>query len=340
MRSDRNWTSAAVRSAREIAEGVREILLQPESGASTYASGSHIGVRVLIDGKTEQRYYSLVGEAPVKGCWRIAVKREEPGRGGSRYMWSLPVGARLEVAEPDSHFELSRETRDVLLIGGGIGITPLVGMAERLARNGRRFRLLYAGRDRASMPYLDELAASADDRLEVFASREGRRIDLEAEISRLDPRGEAYVCGPIGLLEGARAAWQASGRRPEGFVCETFGSSGRFAPETFKVNVPHLGVSLTVPAGQSMLDALEAAGVGVVADCRRGECGLCAVNVLACTGDIDHRDVFFTPEQHAQNTKICVCVSRVAGGDITIDAAYRGDAPLKSGPELKQLAPA
>jgi vanillate O-demethylase ferredoxin subunit len=315
---------------------VREILLQPEGGAGSFPSGSHIGVRVLIDGKLEQRYYSLVGEAPEKDCWRIAVKREDAGRGGSRYMWSLPVGARLEVAEPDSHFDLSREAPDILLIAGGIGITPLVGMAQRLARSDRRFRLLYAGRDRAAMPYLDELAAIAEDRLDVFASREGRRIDLAAEFARLDPRGEAYVCGPISLLEGARSAWQASGRKPERFVCETFGSSGRFAPETFKVNVRPLDISVSVPVGQSMLDALEAAGIGVVADCRRGECGLCAVDVVACTGSIDHRDVFLSPAQHARNDKLCVCVSRVVGGEITIDAAYRSDAPLRSGPELKQ----
>lgn len=335
MRSDRNWTMARLAGAREVADGVREILLAPESGAGPFPSGAHLAVRVLVDGKADLRYYSLVGEAPVEGCWRIAVKREAPGRGGSAYMWSLPVGARLEVAEPDTHFELSRAASDYLLIAGGIGVTPLVGMASQLARSGARVRMLYAGRSRAAMPFLDELQAALGERLEVFASDEGRRIDLGAEFDRLDAQGEAYVCGPISLLEGARATWQARGRHAERFIYETFGSSGRFASETFRVHVPRLGVSVDVSPSQSMLDALEAAGVGVVADCRRGECGLCVVDVVSCSGTIDHRDVFFSKAQHAENRKLCACVTRVSGGEITIDPSWRGDAPLKSGPELR-----
>ncbi len=339
MRSDRNWTRAAIAGAREAADGVREILLKPEGGAGSFPSGAHLAIRVIVEGKTDLRYYSLVGEGPVDGCWRIAVKRAEPGRGGSHYMWSLPVGARLEVAEPDTHFELSRQAPDHLLIAGGIGVTPLVGMAARLARSGRKVRMLYAGRSRRAMAYVDELTEVLGDRLEVFAGDEGRRIDLAAEFDRLDPAGEAYVCGPISLLEGARSLWQASGRRPERFVYETFGSSGRFASERFTVHAPRLGVSVAVEAGQSMLDALEAAGVGVVADCRRGECGLCVVDIVSFTGTVDHRDVFFSKAQHAENRKICVCVSRVSGGEITIDASYRSDEPLRSGPEIRRAVP-
>ncbi len=340
MRSDRNWTNATVAHIRDAADGVREILLKPEGGASPFPSGAHLAVRVIIDGKTDLRYYSLIGETLVDACWRIAVKREEPGRGGSRYMWSLPVGARLEVAEPDTHFELTRQAPEYLLIAGGIGVTPLVGMAGRLVRSGRKVRMLYAGRSRLSMPYLDDLSAVLGDRLEIFAGDEGQRMDLAAEIAKLDPAGEAYVCGPIALLEGARSLWQSSGRRPERFVYETFGSSGRFASERFTVHAPRLGVSVEVEAGQSMLDALEGAGVGVVADCRRGECGLCVVDIVSFSGTIDHRDIFFSKAQHAENKKLCVCVSRVSGGEITIDASYRGDEPLLSGPEIKRAVSA
>ena len=340
MRSDRNWTAAAVAGVRDAAEGVREILLKPEAGAGPFPSGAHLAIRVIIDGKTDLRYYSLVGETPVDGCWRIAVKREEPGRGGSRYMWSLPVGARLEVAEPDTHFELTRQAPEYLLIAGGIGVTPLIGMAGRLVRRGSKVRMLYAGRSRAAMPFLDDLATMLGDRLEVFAADEGQRMDLAAELAKLDPSGEAYVCGPISLLEGARSLWQASGRRPERFVYETFGSSGRFASERFTVHAPRLGVSVEVEAGQSMLAALEEAGVGVVSDCRRGECGLCVVDIVSFTGTVDHRDVFFSKAQHAENKKLCVCVSRVSGGEITIDASYRCDEPLRSGPEIKRAVSA
>lgn len=326
MRFDDAWTNAVVRAARPLTSGIREITLAPESGAGSYPTGSHLIVRVMVDGKPDLRHYSLIGEQPVDGCWRIAVKREEPGRGGSRYMWSLSPGARLEVSHPDSHFQLSRDAPEYLLVAGGIGITPLRGMAAALLRRGAAFRMLYAGRARAEMAYLAELEAELGRRLQVFTSDAGQRIDLAAEFARLGSAGEAYVCGPISLLETARRTWQASGRAPFRLLYETFGSSGRFAAEAFTVRVPRLGKEVVVPEGTSMLDALEAAGVGVLWDCRRGECGLCAVDVLETNGTIDHRDVFFSAEQHEENSKLCACVSRVVGGSVTIDPAYRGDA--------------
>ncbi len=104
---------------------------------------------------------------------------------------------------------------------------------------------------------------------------------------------------------------------------ETFGNSGRFATEAFKVKIPRLGMEVQVPSNKTMLDALEAAGVAMISDCRRGECGLCALYIIETTGTVDHRDVFFSDEEKAENRKLCTCVSRVAGGDITIDTADR-----------------
>ena len=334
MRADRNWTTARVIETRDVADNIREIRLAPESGAGTYPSGSHLAVRVVIQGVTDLRYYSLIGAGPRDGAWTIAVKREEPGRGGSRYMWSLAPGARVEVAEPDTHFALSLEAPEYLLIAGGIGVTPIVGMAEMLARRGANVRMLYAGRSLSSMPYREELAAVLGDRIELRVSGAGNRINLAAEFARLSPMAEVYLCGPIALLEAARGAWQAAGRPRDRLIYETFGSSGRFAAEPFTVRVPSLGLELTVPADTSMLAALEAAGVGLLADCRRGECGLCAVDVTACTGTIDHRDVFFSEAQHGENRKICACVSRVTGGAISVEPPFRADAPLRSGREL------
>lgn len=338
MRSDRNWTFATIVATRDIAEGIREFQLKPDSGGQRFPSGAHLAVRVLIEGKVALRYYSLVGEAPMDGCWRIAVKREMHGRGGSAYMWSLPVGGRLEVAEPDTHFELTRATSEALLIAGGIGITPILGMALRLQRTGRKFRLLYAGRSRAGMAYLDELQQALGDKLALFVDDEGSKLDLARSFAELTAEAEVYICGPIGLMEAARAAWSASGRRHDRYICETFGSSGRFMSQPFTVRIAGLDAAIEVAANQSMLDALEDAGIGVVSDCRRGECGLCAVNVVTHRGEIDHRDVFFSDHQHALGQKICTCVSRMAGGEITIDPLWSGDQVLKSGPELKEPA--
>ena len=143
MRFDGQWITAVVRGTRDLTPGIREFILAPEGGATPYATGSHLCVRVMVDGRIDLRRYSLVGDQPQDGCWRIAVKREEPGRGGSRYMWSLPTGARLEVTAPDSFFQLSGDAPDYLLVAGGIGITPIRGMASALRRRGARFRMLY-----------------------------------------------------------------------------------------------------------------------------------------------------------------------------------------------------
>lgn len=326
MRLDPHWTGAIVRGTRDLTQSIREILLEPDCGALPYPPGSHLRVRVLIDGKQDLRHYSLVG-APDPRVWRIAVKREEQGRGGSRYMWALRPGARLEVSQPNCHFELSRDAADHLLVAGGIGITPLLFMATALQRRGTRFKLLYAGRARAEMAYLAELSAELGDRLEIFAEDEGRMIDLDAAFAALDPAGEAYVCGPLGLLEAARRRWKAAARPAARLIYETFGSSGTHPAERFLVRVPERGIELWVPETGSLLDALEAAGVEVLSDCRRGECGLCAVEVVDVDGMLDHRDVFLSERERSENRKLCACVSRAVGA-VIIDCGYRPDRSL------------
>jgi vanillate O-demethylase ferredoxin subunit len=333
MQRDDAWIPATLRATRALTPGIREFTLVPDEGAAPYPTGAHLRIRLDVAGRATTRHYSLVGAAPRDGAWRIAVQREDAGRGGSRAMWALEPGARLTLSRPASHFELAAGAPEVLLLAGGIGITPMLGMAEALRRRGARFRLLYAGRARAAMAYLPELASMLGDALVVQAEDEAGRPDLAAAFAALAPAAEAYVCGPIGLLGAARRAWAAAGRPPASLVFETFGSSGHAAPRDFVVRIPRLGREVRVPADVSMLEALEAAGVGVLSDCRRGECGLCALDVLAVEGRVDHRDVFLSDRQHAENRRICACVSRMAGGGITIDPPWRGDAPLAPGRE-------
>jgi ferredoxin len=129
------------------------------------------------------------------------------------------------------------------------------------------------------------------------------------------------VCGPIGLMDAVRRAWSEAGRPIAMLRFETFGSSGRYAPEPFTVRIPRL--QREMPADSTMLAALESAGVELLADCRRGECGLCVVDVLDHDKPIDHRDVFFSDHEHADDRKMCTCVSRQVGGTVTIDTAWR-----------------
>jgi vanillate O-demethylase ferredoxin subunit len=125
------------------------------------------------------------------------------------------------------------------------------------------------------------------------------------------------------MLEDAKRQWRQSGRPVDRLRFETFGSSGRFASEPFRVKIPRLGMEVDVPRNQTMLEALEAAGIEMIFDCRKGECGLCALPIVETDGIVDHRDVFFSDEEKAANAKLCTCVSRVIGGSITIDTADR-----------------
>ena len=128
------------------------------------------------------------------------------------------------------------------------------------------------------------------------------------------------------MLEALKRAWQAAGRPIADLRFETFGSSGRLATQSFEVRIPRHDLTITVPADCTLLDALDAAGVQTLSDCRRGECGLCAMDVLAIDGEIDHRDVFLAEHEKHEGRRICACVSR-AVGTLTIDSAWRPDAP-------------
>jgi vanillate O-demethylase ferredoxin subunit len=230
------------------------------------------------------------------------------------------------VTPPRNLFELELGRPDYLLIAGGIGITPITGMALTLARRAARFRLLYACRSREEAAYLPELSVALGPRLTLFDASAGQRIDLAAEIAALAPDAQVYLCGPLRLLDEARRIWAASGRRPSELRYETFASSGRHAPEPFWLRVPGRNLEITVPADKTALDALAEAGIEVMADCRRGECGLCMLDVVGLKGEIDHRDVFLSDHQKQENTKLCACVSRVVGGGVSVDTGYRNDA--------------
>ncbi|WP_431857558.1 PDR/VanB family oxidoreductase [Azospirillum sp.] len=322
MAADDEWLSARLRATRDLTPDIRLFEIEPDEPLDAAPPGSHIEVAVHPEGRPGTRSYSLIDRCG-DGVLRIAVKRMPQSRGGSAYMWGLAPGDRLRVTRPRNRFPLAHGRPEYLLVAGGIGITPIHSMALALAEAGARFRMLYGARGRADLAFGEELRQLLGDRLEVALDEDGQRIDLEREIAALAPGGELYVCGPIGLLDAARAAWQRSGRPAAGLRFETFGNTGRFAAEPFTVRIPRLGLEVAVPAERSMLEALEEAGVDMLSDCRRGECGLCAVDIVETEGTVDHRDVFFSERQKAENTKMCACVSRIAGGGVTIDTADR-----------------
>lgn len=328
MKSNQTLYPATVVALRDLTPTVREFEIQSLEGtAIPWGAGAHLQVQLLVDGQAQTRCYSLVG-LPDGASYRIAVKRMDDGRGGSRAMWQLAVGDRLQVSEPQNHFPLDLSAPHYLLVAGGIGITPLVMMAQQLQahalKTGATLRMLYGVRTQEELAFLPLLRETLGAALQTFVSERGEVMDLTGEIAALPAGAQLYTCGPVALLEALRKAWAEAGRPAAKLRFETFGSSGRFAAQAFRVQVPRQHIDIMVPAGSTLLDALESAGVETLSDCRRGECGLCAMDVLALEGEADHRDVFLSEHEKQECRRICACVSRVVGS-VTLDSAWRAD---------------
>ncbi|MGN8159641.1 PDR/VanB family oxidoreductase [Salinisphaera sp. RV14] len=325
MATHQYFTTATLARTRDVAADVRLFEIEPADGVTPHQPGSHLDVEVLVDDKPQYRSFSLVGDASEGGRYRIAIKNRPNGHGGSRYLWSLQAGARLRVSEPKDRFPLSYRAPEVLLVAGGIGITPIYGMARALVRNKSNVRLLYTARSRSQLAFVEELQQWLGDRLTLFVTEDNQRLDARKALANLDPQAELYICGPQSLREDFLGQWLASGRPRDRFRFETFASSGRFPDTPFDVRVANRDVTLTVGREQSLLQALRAQGIDdILYDCEHGECGLCTIDVLDHTGDLDHRDVFYSARQKKSDKRMCACVSRIHNGRLTIDTSRHG----------------
>ena len=309
--TSRRWTKATVVDASDVAESIRRIVLRPDTPGPAAPPGSHIDVGVRIRGLSDVRSYSVVGMAEDGQSFVLGVQLARESKGGSAYMHALPVGGQVSVSQPLQNFPLTYGRSDYLLLAGGIGITALVAMGSSLRARRADYRFVYGARSRKLMAFADELSAEHGDRFEMRVDDEGTGLDVKALVDQCGPDTQLYICGPIGMLDAVRHVWATSGRPLNNLRFETFGSSGRFAPERFDVHVPQLGMDISVPSDLSMLEALEEAGADMMFDCRKGECGLCEAKVLEVTGAIDHRDVFLSEGQHEEGDRILTCVSRV-----------------------------
>lgn len=280
-----------------------------------WSPGAHIDVVLAPD---LIRQYSLCGDPEDRSTWRIAVLREEPpaGRGGSeRIHTSLQVGDGVEIRGPRNHFAL-RPADEYVFIAGGIGITPIKPMIEQVAASGARFRLVYAGRSLSTMALRAELARYGD-RVEYYPSDMTGRADLDRILGESIDGALVYCCGPTSLIEAVEAscgAWPSGALRIERFTPAGIDTAG---DRPFEVELARTGRTLPVPAGTSILEALEAEGVSLLSSCRAGVCGTCETAVLE--GEPDHRDSVLTPEERAGNATIMVCVSRCAGRRLVLD---------------------
>ncbi|WP_079049860.1 PDR/VanB family oxidoreductase [Streptomyces torulosus] len=296
-------------------------LCRPAGGElPTWTPGAHIDV--VLDGRDSAdggmiRQYSLCGRPEERDVWRIAVLREPRGRGGSAHVHDhLRAGDAVRVRGPRNNFPLRPAARH-LFVAGGIGITPILPMVEAAEAAGADWRLLYGGRTRASMAFLDRLAPYGD-RVLIRPQDAHGLLDLAGFIGPPEPDTLVHACGPGPLLEALRetcADWPRGTLGVERFAPVEATAAG--PAEAFEVELVRSGLTLTVPPGRSVLEAVEEAGVPVDFSCREGTCGTCETDVLE--GRPDHRDSLLTEEERAAGDTMLICVSRSCGPRLVLD---------------------
>ncbi|MFE1295894.1 PDR/VanB family oxidoreductase [Streptomyces sp. NPDC058731] len=295
------------------AEGVLSVDLVDPAGKPLpgWAPGAHLDLHV--GGFVRQ--YSLCGDPEETGVYRIAVLDEPASRGGSRHVHTrLRPGERVRVAGPRNHFSLE-PAASYVFVAGGIGITPILAMARRADRDGIPFRLVHGGRSRASMAFGGELAALTGGEVTLVPQDEQGHIDLDAALAGLPADALVYVCGPEPLLTAVQERCPREQLRLERFAAPVVERTGDGT--AFEVECRRSGLTVTVDADTSVLDAVEAAGVSVPSSCRDGICGTCETRVLA--GTPEHRDFLLSETEHAANATMMICVSRCASDRLVLD---------------------
>lgn len=315
MRQDvSEFKLSVVRTVSESAGVISLLLESPEAALlPLWEPGAHIEIEVPGVGP---RHYSLNSDPKDRRRWRVSVLLCDNGRGGSKCIHAMARGSLLSVKGPRNNFPLNSSGK-LLLIAGGIGITPLLPMLQQAVCEGRDVGLLYSGRSRRSMAFLSELAAYGD-RVRVFANDEGQFLDLAGELARPVADTAVYCCGPAPMLD---AAQKAMGLWPTGSLhLERFTATPVHAPSEdgpFEVVAARSGISTLVPVGCSILQALESVGVRPSSSCREGICGTCETPVLE--GAPLHRDNLLTAAERASNMTMMICVGGSATPRLVLD---------------------
>jgi vanillate O-demethylase ferredoxin subunit len=322
-----------VAEARALNPLIRLIRLRADDGAALpgFDAGAHVRVQVrLPDGTSDWRHYSLINFSTDSGAcgapreYAIAVRREDDGRGGSRFMHEgVSEGQVLTVEAPKNEFPLHDDAAAragcAVLLAGGIGVTPLTSMAAQRIAQGAPVRMVYAGRSRALLAFLPELQALLGDALRVHDDEHaGGPLDVDAVLDGCADADHLYVCGPKPLLDAVLAKTQARGWTRERVHFEVFAPAAVEAGDhAFEVVLAQSGRSVHVPADRSILDCLIDAGCDPMYDCKRGECGVCAVPVIE--GEIDHRDYVLSEREKREGNVIQICISRCKGQRLVLD---------------------
>lgn len=306
-----------VRKRETVAEGVVVLTLADPDDADLpdWSPGAHIDLMMT---PTLVRQYSLCGDTSNRKEWQVGVLLDPASRGGSQFVHDrLSEGATVRVRGPRNHFPFVN-SRKYTFIAGGIGITPMVPMIGAAISTGADWRLLYGGRSRKTMAFVDDLEKHGD-RVVISPKDETGRIDIAAELAEAQNDTVVYCCGPEGLLTAVEKAcdhWPAGSLQVERFAAKALEP----APEgdaPFVVECQRSGVTVDVPPGKTIYDAVEAVGVDVLGSCMEGVCGTCECDVLE--GTPDHRDSVLSDAERDSGDTILICVSRSRSERLVLD---------------------
>lgn len=307
---------ARVASIRDLAIGIRGYDLVPADGRSfaPCEAGAHVDLHVP---SALVRQYSLCGEIGATDRYRIAVKREAAGRGGSISMHDdAEVGSLLAVSAPRNFFPLAAGASATLLIAGGIGITPIYAMARSLAAAGAEWTLHYCARSEAHAAFCAELRALARHRVVAHFS-EVPVLDVDALLASPSPGTQVYCCGPEALMSAVKRAavrWDPASVHFEWFAAPAI---DRSRDRPCEVELRRSGLVLDVPADRSILEVVRANGIDVPSACEEGVCGTCETALLE--GEAEHRDMLLTPAERVANRSMMICISRARSQRLVLD---------------------
>lgn len=314
-----NTVTAFVHTLRFEAEGIISVELRPQGDQvfAPFTAGSHIDLHL---GNGLVRSYSLFNSPEDSGRYVVGILRDRNSRGGSAYVHqNLRVGMPLTISLPRNHFQLDEGAGHTVLVAGGIGVTPIYCMFNRLRALGRSVELLYCARSRKEAAFVAELAAVTDVPVKLhFDDEQGGPIDVRAFLAERPSSAHFYCCGPTPMIEAFENLCESLGH---GNVhVERFAAAPQAptAPQgSYEVQLARSAKVIEVPSGKSLLDALLESGIEVDCSCREGVCGACETAVLK--GEPDHRDGVLTKAEKAANRTMMVCVSGCKGSRLVLD---------------------
>ena len=316
-------TEMKVRVAKiaQVADKVKRFRFERADGQPMpiFSGGAHVIVSMRDGDVLRRNPYSLMSSPADTGGYEISVLRVENSRGGSAFLHEkLKEGDSLTLSQPVNLFPYDQRGRKHVMMAGGIGVTPFMAMMDQMEREGRAFELHYAVRTRTHGAYWKDLQSRyGAHRVKVYCDAENLFIPVDAIVENQPLGTHLYVCGPAGMINGVLGKARAQGWPKQNLHSEEF-----LAPppgQAFQVKLARSGLTIDVAPHQSILEAVEAAGVDAPYLCRGGACGQCETAVIACDGTLEHNDHFLEPDDKASGKKIMICVSRINGNAVTLD---------------------